>query len=188
MIARAHLWLEPRHLAARFQFDGIQVVIAVFEGEEARVIIGHPLRGRQEKHRRNFTGRLAVLRILGNADNFEFSGMFHVDIAEMIANRIAILEKFLGERLVHHRDVLRDGRILIADRAPLNYFGADRFKVAVAHAQPGRVVLIGIGFGRRLALDVNGLAPVVALHRAVQRKTHLRPRPGSRPVNREAAR
>ena len=67
----AHLGLEARDHAARFEFDGVEIMVAIFKGEEARVVIHHALRGGQEEHRRDFVSGLAVLGVLGDADDFE---------------------------------------------------------------------------------------------------------------------
>ena len=48
---------------------------------------------------------------------------------------------------------------------------SNRFKVAIADAQPRRIVLISVWRRRSLAFDVNRLSPVVAFHRAIERET-----------------
>src|ERR1700757_1519152 len=111
-------------------------MITFFEGNETRIVEYHPLRGRKKKHRRNFARGLPVLGVLRHSDNLKLAGMLHVDISEMVPERVFIFEEFLCEVLVYDGDALRGGRVLIGDGTAPSDLGAQSLKVPCADAQP----------------------------------------------------
>src|ERR1700755_3007002 len=111
-------------------------MITFFEGSETRIVEHDPLRGRKEKHGRNLARGLAILSVLRHADNFKLAGMLHVDISEMVSERVFIFEEFLCEVFVYDGDALRAWRVLIGDGTAPSDFGAQSLKVPCADAQP----------------------------------------------------
>jgi len=138
-------------------------VRAVFEGFKAYGIVLDSLRGREKKGRRNFSGWIAVFRILGDANDFKVSRVLPVEISEVFSDGIFIFEKLLRKGLVYDGDVASGGRVLFGDCAAFENLGADGFEVAVANAQPGGFVLTTSGWRRSLPFDKSVLAPVVSL-------------------------
>src|SRR5579859_1077501 len=135
--------------------------------------MGPPLRLGQEKHRADLTSGFPILRVLSNSDNLETGGVLGIKVPKMLPDRAAIFEEALGERLIHHGYTVRCGSILVGDAASLQNPRADTFEISITGSHPGSIVLIRTRWRQGLSLNVDRLAPVIALHRGVKGKTDL---------------
>src|ERR1700677_288378 len=115
----ANLRFNSRHTSLCLQYGGIQIVRAVFEGPKTHRVVLDTLRGGEEKGGRNLSRRTAILRILGDANDFKVSRIFLTEISEMFSDRVFIFEELLRECLVDDGDVARGGSILLGNRAAL---------------------------------------------------------------------
>ena len=166
------LRFQSRHWALRLQHRGVQKVVTIFEGFKARVIVHHVLGLGQEEHGRNFAGRVPVMRILGDADDFKASSIFLIQIAKVFSDRVFIFEELLGKCLIDDGYFPGSGSVLLGDGAAFHYFGSNALKVAVGDPEPGGLILTAARRRWRLPFDVNGLTPIIAFHRRVEAKAH----------------
>src|SRR5271170_118640 len=145
----------------------------VLKSLEPRNVIDHTLRTGKKEHRTHLAGRLPIVRVFGYAHDFKCSRILDVQVAEMLSDGGIVLEKPFREGLVYHRHMLRGRGILLRDGAALDNLGADGVKITVADPQPRRVVLVAVRRRRSLTLDVDGFAPVISFHRAIEREAYL---------------
>src|ERR1051326_1172087 len=135
--------------------------------------MGPPLRLGQEKHRADLTGGLPILCVLSNSNDLKTSGILRVEVPKMLADRVATFEEALGECLIHHSYTVRCGSILVGDAAPLQNPRANAFEIPITGPYPGSIIFVRTRRRQGLSLDIDRLAPVIALHRGVKGKADL---------------
>jgi hypothetical protein len=94
-----------------------------------------------------------------------------LQISEVFSDWVFILKELLHKRLVDYGDVPGCGRVLFGNPATLHNLGADALKISVTNSQPRCLILIAPRRSGSLTLDKDVGAPVISLHRAVERKT-----------------
>src|SRR5882724_1051757 len=126
----------------------------------------------QEVHRAHLAGGSPVVGIFGHSNNLVSAWMLQV-IAEMFSNGLAVFEELLLKEAIHHGDGACPRRVLLIVGAAFHDLCADGVEISRAHAQPGRAMVGRARWWRRFAININALAPVISLHRAIKRKTDL---------------
>ena len=102
-----------------------------------------------------------IARIFRNADDLVIHGSHSSVRAEVLSNRIFILEKLPRKRLIDDCHVPRSRRILLGDAAPSEDRISDDVKVSRRDSIPGsEVVVLGPGSGMSIHPDAG--APTVA--------------------------
>src|SRR5260370_23838401 len=93
----------------------------------------------------NLGGRVAVLRVFCDPDDFVGSRILLVQISKMFSDGFFVFEEFLGEGLVDHGNVPGSGGVLFRNPPTFHNFGADALEVAVNHPHPPCLILINPG-------------------------------------------
>ena len=99
-----HLHLESRHVARSLNFNCIQILRPVLKLLISRIVAVDTLSLREKVHRAHLLRRSPIMGVFGHTYDFKVSGMLHI-VAEMLADRVAILEVFLLEEAIHDRNI-----------------------------------------------------------------------------------
>ena len=130
-----HLRLESRHVTRCLNFNCVQILRPVLKFLIARIVAYERSAPAQKIHRAHLLRRSPIVRVFCHTDDFKVSGMLHI-VAEVLADRVAVLEVLFLEEPIHHRDIARGWRVLLVLGAAFYDLRPDGVEVMRAGAQP----------------------------------------------------